>query len=140
MGNSEDKDITWMEGTRTLNGLRNNGTLLSGMHGLGESLQVVRGTYNRSQIEVRAASAITDGGFWRSVQLEGDGRWSAHLPFEGPLEDGHALWVWAGDSALPREIPRGNIEKTGFTLCWSAGSENRSLDGHSRSPVRESVR
>ena len=75
-----------MEGSRTLAGLRSNGTFLAGMHGLGECLNVVRGTYNSSQIEVVAARAVVDGGFLRSVHLEADGRWCANLPFEEPLE------------------------------------------------------
>ena len=115
----EDKDACWMEGSRTLNGVRRNGTLLAGMHGLGESLLIVRGTYNRSQIEVRVASAITDGGFWHSVQQEGNGTWSAHLPFDGPLEDRHALWMWGSGSSLPRQVAHSGIEKTGFTIRWS---------------------
>jgi hypothetical protein len=115
-----DQDVCWMEGSRTLAGLRSLGTSMLGVHGLGESLNVVRGTYNSSQTEVRAARAVTDGGFWRSVQLEVDGRWSVHLPFGEPFENGHALWMWAGDSPLPRELPRECMEKSGFTLQWSA--------------------
>jgi hypothetical protein len=49
-----------------------------------------------------------------------DGRWSVHLPFGEPFENGHALWMWAGDSPLPRELPRECMEKSGFTLQWSA--------------------
>ena len=114
-----DQDVCWMEGSRTLAGLRNMGMPLIGVHGLGESLNVVRGTYNSSQTEVPVASAVTDGGFWRSVQREADESWSAHLPFEGPLEDGHALWMWTEDSPLPRELPREQMLKTGFSLRWS---------------------
>jgi hypothetical protein len=113
-----DQDVCWMEGNRTLAGLRNQGMSLIGVHGLGESLNVVRGTYNSSQTEIPVASAVTDGGFWRSVQREADESWSAHLPFEGPLEDGHALWMWTEGSPLPRELPREQMLKTGFSLRW----------------------
>ena len=113
-----DQDVCWMEGSRTLAGFRASGTSISGVHGLGESLNVVRGTYNSSQIELAAAHAITDGGFWRSVQRGIDGGWIAHLPFEGPLEEGHALWMWSGDSYSPREVPREQIEKSGFSMRW----------------------
>lgn len=114
-----DQDVCWMEGNRTLAGLRNLGMSLVGVHGLGEGLNVVRGTYNSSRTEVTVAAAVTDGGFWRSVQRETDRSWSAHLPFEGPLEDGHALWMWTEDSPLPREVPREQLLKTGFRLRWS---------------------
>jgi hypothetical protein len=114
-----DQDVCWMEGSRTLAGLRNMGMSLVGVHGLGECLNVVRGTYNSSHTEVPVASAVTDGGFWRSVQREADESWSAHLPFEGPLEDGHALWMWTQDSPLPHELPREQMVKTGFSLRWS---------------------
>ena len=96
-----DKDVCWMEGSRTLAGLRSNGTFLAGMHGLGECLNVVRGTYNSSQIEVVAARAVVDGGFLRSVHLEADGRWCANLPFEEPLEGGHSLWIWTRFASSP---------------------------------------
>ena len=114
-----DNDLCWMEGGRTVAGLSNWGIILAGLHGLGEGLNVVRGTYNSSLVEVPVASAITDGGFWRSVQLESDGRWSAHLPFEGPLEEGHSLWIWAEDSPLPRKLPKELMDKNGFTLRWN---------------------
>jgi hypothetical protein len=115
-----DQDVCWMEGSRALASLRGLGTLLAGMHGLGEPLNVVRGTYNSSQIEVPAARAVTDCGFWRSVQFDVYGGWSAHLPFEGPLENGHELWIWAEDSPLPRKLPRGRMNKNGFTLRWNS--------------------
>jgi hypothetical protein len=118
-----DKDVCWMEGSRTLAGLRSNGTFLAGVHGLGECLNVVQGTYNSSRIEVAAARAVVDGGFLRSVQLEADGRWCAHLPFEEPLEDGHSLWIWSEGSPLPRKLPRERMEKSGFTLRWSSATE-----------------
>ena len=112
------KDICWMEGRRTLAGLRAVGTFLAGMHGLGESLNVVRGTYNSSEVELPVARAVTDAGFLRSVQLEVDGTWTAHLPFDGPIEGGHSLWIWAADSALPRKVPAELVEKNGFMLRW----------------------
>jgi hypothetical protein len=115
---SGDKNLCWMEGARTLAGLRGMGTVLTGMHGLGESLNVVRGTYNGSQIEVPAAHAVSDRGFWRSVKLEPDGRWSAHLPFEEPLEGVHSLWIWTADSPFPFKLPHSRIEKNGFRLQW----------------------
>jgi len=118
-----DKDMCWMEGSRTIAGLRSNGTFLAGVHGLGECLNVVHGTYNSSRIEVAAARAVMDGGFLRSVQLEADGRWCAHLPFEEPLEEGHSLWIWAEGSPLPRTLPRERMEKSGFTLRWSGATE-----------------
>ena len=118
-----DRDLCWMEGSRTLAGLRSNGAFLAGVHGLGERLNVVHGTYNSSEIEVAAARAVMDGGFLRSVQIEGDGRWCAHLPFEEPLEDGHSLWIWARDSPLPRKLPREQMEKSGFTLRWSNATD-----------------
>jgi hypothetical protein len=114
-----NQDVCWMEGNRTLSGLHKWGTSMLGVHGLGASLQVVRGTYNSSQVEVCAANAVTDGGFWRSVALEANGLWSATLPFEEPLEDGHVLWVWANDSKTPYQVPREYIRKSGFTLRWS---------------------
>jgi hypothetical protein len=117
-----NQDMCWMEGSRTLAGLRSLGTSMVGVHGLGERLNVVRGTYNSSQIEVPAARAVTDGGFWRSVQREVDGNWSVHLPFEGLLEDEHTLWMWAEDSPLPRKLPRARMEKCGFTLRWNSAS------------------
>jgi hypothetical protein len=118
-----DKEVCWMEGSRTLAGLRSIGTFLAGVHGLGECLNLVRGTYNSSEIEVAAAHAVMDGGFLRSVQIEADGRWSAHLPFEEPLEEGHSLWIWAEDSPLPRKLPRERMDKSGFTLRWSSPTE-----------------
>jgi hypothetical protein len=118
-----DKDLCWMEGSRALAGLRSIGTFLAGTHGLGECLNVVHGTYNSSEIEVTAARAVMDGGFLRSVQIESDGRWCAHLPFEGPLEEGHSLWIWAEDSPLPRKLPRELMEKNSFTLRWSSATE-----------------
>lgn len=118
-----DKDLCWMEGSRALAGLRSIGTFLAGVHGLGECLNVVHGTYNSLEIEVAAARAVMDGGFLRSVQIESDGRWCAHLPFEGPLEEGHSLWIWAEDSPLPRKLPRERMEKSNFTLRWSNATE-----------------
>jgi hypothetical protein len=120
---STDKDLCWMEGDRTLAGVRSVGTFLAGVHGLGECLNVVHGTYNSSEIEVAVARAVMDGGFLRSVQVEADGIWCAHLPFEGPLEDGHSLWIWAEDSPLPRKLPRELMEKSGFTLRWNSNTE-----------------
>jgi hypothetical protein len=122
-----DEDVCWMEGSRTLAGLRSKGIYLTGVHGLGERLNVVRGTYNSSQIEVAAARAVVDGGFLRSVELEADGSWCAQLPFEEPLEEGHLLWIWAEDSALPRQLPRERMEKCGFTLRWSSDTEQAVL-------------
>jgi hypothetical protein len=118
-----DKDVCWMEGSRTLAGLRSIGTFLAGVHGLGECLNLVHGTYNSSEIEVAAAYAVTDGGFLRSVQIGADGGWSAHLPFEEPLEEGHSLWIWAEDSPLPRKLPRERMEKSSFTLRWNSATE-----------------
>jgi hypothetical protein len=118
-----DRDLCWMEGSRTLASLRSIGTFLAGVHGLGECLNVVHGTYNSSEIEVAAARAVTDSGFLRSVKVEVDGRWSAHLPFEEPLEEGHSLWIWAEDSPLPRKLPSERMEKDGFTLRWSSSTE-----------------
>jgi hypothetical protein len=117
------QDICWMEGSRTLATLSDVGTSLAGVQGLGESLNIVRGTYNGSETEVSVARSVTDGGFWRSVQLEADGSWSAHLPFEGPLEEGHALWMWATNSPLPCEFPRHRLAKSGFTLQWKAPTD-----------------
>jgi len=114
-----NSDVSWMEGSRTISGLRRFGTLLAGFHGLGEGLGVVRGTYNNSQIEVVAARAVTDGGFWRSVQLEADDKWRVHLPFEEPLEEEHELWVWTEDSLTPRRLPRDSMVKEGFVLRWN---------------------
>jgi hypothetical protein len=118
-----DKDLCWMEGSRTLAGLRSIGTFLAGVHGLGECLNVVRGTYNSSEIEVVAARAVMDGGFLRSVQIDADGRWCAHVPFEEPLEEGHSLWIWSEDSPVPRKLPRERMEKSGFTLRWSSAKD-----------------
>jgi hypothetical protein len=120
---STDKDLCWMEGSRTLAGLRNFGIFLAGVHGLGERLNLVHGTYNSSEIEVAAARAVVDAGFLRSVQIETDGRWCAHLPFEEPLEEGHSLWMWAEDSPLPQKVPRELMEKSDFTLRWSSATE-----------------
>jgi len=120
---STDKDLCWMEGSRTLAGVRSFGTFLAGVHGLGECLNLVHGTYNSSEIEVAAARAVVDDGFLRSVQIETDGRWCAQLPFEEPLEAGHSLWIWAEDSPLPRKVPRDLMEKSGFTLRWSSATE-----------------
>jgi hypothetical protein len=114
-----DKDVCWMEGSRAVAGWHMQGTVMAGLHGLGESLNVVRGTYNSSRLEVPVASAVTDGGFWHSLQHGVNRRWCAHLPFEDSLEKEHKLWVWAKDSLLPRELPRRLMEKTGFTLQWS---------------------
>jgi len=119
----EDKNMCWMEGNRTLAGLRSNGTYLVGVHGLGDSLNMVHGTYNSSEIEATAARAVVDGGFLRSVQIEADGRWCAQLPFEEPLEEGHSLWLWAEDSPFPRRLPRAQMEKSGFMLRWSSSTE-----------------
>ena len=119
----KDKDVCWMEGSRTLAGLHSNGTFLAGVHGLGECLNVVHGTYNSSTIEVAAARAVVDNGFLRSVQLEADGKWCAQLPFEEPLEEGHSMWIWAEDSPLPRKLPRERMEKSGFTLRWSSATD-----------------
>jgi DNA-directed RNA polymerase alpha subunit len=119
-----ESDLCWMEGSRTLAGLRSMGTLLTGAHGLGECLNLVQGTYNSSEIQVSAARAVLDSGFLRSVQLEADGSWSAHLPFEEPLEEGHSLWIWAEDSPFPRKFPRDRMEKSGFTLRWSSDTES----------------
>jgi hypothetical protein len=113
------EDVCWMEGSRTVAGLRNLGMSIVGVYGLGEGLNVVRGIFNRSEIEVRAARAITDGGFWSFVKLETDGRYSGPLPFEGPLEGEHALWEWSRDSGLPRELPREQMEKRDFILRWA---------------------
>jgi Bacterial RNA polymerase, alpha chain C terminal domain len=118
-----NQDVCWMEGSRTLAALRTFGASMVGVHGLGESLTVVRGTYNSSQIEVNAARSLTDGGFWRSVHLDLDGNWSAELPFEGPLEDGHSLWMWTGHSPLPRKLHRDHMEKTGFSLRWRSNAD-----------------
>jgi hypothetical protein len=122
---STDKDLCWMEGSRTLTGVRSIGTFLADVHGLGESLNLVDGTYNSTEIEVAAARAVMDGGFLRSVQIEADGRWCAHVPFEGPLEEGHSLWIWADDSPLPRKLPREQMEKSGFTLRWCSATKAR---------------
>jgi hypothetical protein len=122
-----DQDVCWMEGSRTLCGLQRWGSTISEVHGLGERLKVVRGTYNGSQVQLYAASAVTDGGFLRSVQSSPDEGWSATLPFEGGLGLEHALWVWAEGRPLPYQVPREHMAKTGFTLRWRCADGYRAF-------------
>lgn len=113
-----EQDVCWMEGSRPLSGLQRWGTTINDVHGLGEELKVVRGTYNVSQLQVFAASAVIDSGFLRSVQSSPAEVWNAALPFEDGFGPEHALWVWEEGRPLPFKVQREHIEKTGFSLRW----------------------
>jgi len=119
------EELCWMEGCRTLAGLRNHGTSLMGVHGLGEPLSLTRGTYNQAETEIRAARTITDHGFLRSVRQVDTGLWTATLPFETPLEQAHRLWVWSTDADTPVEVERSLLTQKGFTLQWRSPTRAR---------------
>jgi hypothetical protein len=117
----------WMEGDHFCGRPRNAGAgtaIGSSLHGIGQSLRLSAGPYNRPIGGQELARSVIHSGVMRRVEQDGDA-YQIQLRSAFELGSDHAIWVWHEGHNEPQKVPAGDWAQEDDVCLLELGARAR---------------